>query len=250
MLLAAAAEAHDRTTGKHLHNVRVISERLALELGYSEEDAREIGLAAVLHDMGKIRVPDSVLANKGRLSGEEWDLMKNHAAWGEQFLAGRSGFDLAATIARYHHERWDGRGYPDGVPGENIPEAAAIVSVADSFDAMTSDRPYKPGPVACRSYPRDRELLRQSVQPQSRRRDGPIVQSPEAATSFARPSGLRRRTGRRLACRRLRPPPTLHITQGRIMMRPSAVTRYSGCARPPYAFEAARAAPQSGPCSP
>jgi diguanylate cyclase (GGDEF)-like protein/PAS domain S-box-containing protein len=145
MLLAAAAEAHDRTTGKHLHNVRVISERLALELGYSEEDAREVGLAAVLHDMGKIRVPDSVLANTGRLSGEEWDLMKNHAAWGEQFLAGRSGFDLAATIARHHHERWDGCGYPDGVPGEDIPEAAAIVSVADSFDAMISDRPYKPG---------------------------------------------------------------------------------------------------------
>ena len=145
MLLAAAAEAHDRTTGKHLQNVRAISERLALELGYSDEDARELGLAAVLHDMGKIRVADSVLGNTGRLSGEEWDLMKHHAVWGEQFLAGRSGFDLAATIARYHHERWNGCGYPDGVPGEKIPEAAAIVAVADSFDAMTSDRPYKAG---------------------------------------------------------------------------------------------------------
>ena len=145
MLLAAAAEAHDRTTGKHLRNVRTISEQIAREIGYSDDDAREIGLAAVLHDMGKIRVADSVLANTGRLSSEEWELMQHHAVWGEQFLAGRSGFELAAKIARSHHERWDGGGYPDGLLGEEIPEAATIVAVADSFDAMTSDRPYKPG---------------------------------------------------------------------------------------------------------
>jgi HD-GYP domain-containing protein (c-di-GMP phosphodiesterase class II) len=145
MLLAAAAEAHDRTTGKHLRNVHTISEQLARELGYSDDDARELGLAAVLHDMGKIRVTDSVLANTGRLTSEEWELMQHHAVWGEQFLAGRSGFDLAARIARSHHERWDGGGYPDGLLGEEIPEAATIVAVADSFDAMTSDRPYKPG---------------------------------------------------------------------------------------------------------
>ena len=145
MLLAAAAEAHDRTTGKHLQNVRRVSEQLALELGYSDEDARELGLAAVLHDMGKIRVADSVLANTGRLTSEEWELMQQHSVWGEQFLAGRSGFELAARIARSHHERWDGDGYPDGLTGEDIPEAAAIVAVADSFDAITSDRPYKPG---------------------------------------------------------------------------------------------------------
>jgi HD-GYP domain-containing protein (c-di-GMP phosphodiesterase class II) len=71
--------------------------------------------------------------------------MKHHSVWGEQFLTGRSGFDLAAAIARAHHERWDGHGYPDGLVGDEIPDAAAIVAVADSFDAMTSDRPYKPG---------------------------------------------------------------------------------------------------------
>ena len=71
--------------------------------------------------------------------------MQHHSVWGEQFLAGRSGFDLAAGIARSHHERWDGHGYPDGLKGDEIPEVATIVSVADSFDAMTSDRPYKPG---------------------------------------------------------------------------------------------------------
>ncbi len=144
MLLAAAAEAHDRTTGKHLQNVRAISEGLARELGWGEEDASELGLAAVLHDIGKIRVADSVLANTGRLSEEEWELMKHHAVWGEEFLAGRPGFELASVIARSHHERWHGGGYPAGLSGEEIPEAAAIVAVADSFDAMTSDRPYRP----------------------------------------------------------------------------------------------------------
>jgi len=144
LLLAAAAEAHDRTTGEHLQSVRAISEGLAREMGYSEEAARELGLAAVLHDIGKIRVADSVLANTGRLNEQEWELMMQHAVWGEEFLAGKPGFKLASVIARSHHERWDGSGYPDGLSGEKIPEAAAIVAVADSFDAMTSDRPYRP----------------------------------------------------------------------------------------------------------
>jgi len=143
MLLAAAAEAHDRTSGHHLQNVRATTEALAAELGYSEKDARELGLAAVLHDIGKIRVPDSILANVGRLSDEEWELMKGHTVWGGEFLAGRLGFELAAAIARSHHERWDGSGYPDGLSGEAIPEPATIVSVADAFDAMTSGRPYR-----------------------------------------------------------------------------------------------------------
>lgn len=144
LLLAAAAEAHDRTTGKHLQNVCRISEKIAVELGWERHKAAELGLAAVLHDIGKIRVADSVLANNGKLTDEEWELMKRHAVWGEEFLAGRPGFELAATIARSHHERWDGQGYPDGLRGKEIPQAAAIVAVADSFDAMISDRPYRP----------------------------------------------------------------------------------------------------------
>ena len=144
MLLAASAEAHDHTTGLHLENVHAITEALARELGYREEEAKELGLAAVLHDIGKIRVPDSLLISTGTLADEEWELMKHHTTWGAEFLAGRPGFELAATIARSHHERWDGSGYPDGLAGEAIPEAAAIVAVADAFDAMTSDRPYRP----------------------------------------------------------------------------------------------------------
>jgi diguanylate cyclase (GGDEF)-like protein/putative nucleotidyltransferase with HDIG domain len=143
MLLAASAEAHDHTTGQHLQNVRAITEALAREIGYSKEEARELGLAGVLHDIGKVRVPDSLLNSTGTLADEEWELMKHHTTWGAEFLAGRPGFELAVTIARSHHERWDGGGYPDGLSGDAIPEAATIVAVADSFDAMTSDRPYR-----------------------------------------------------------------------------------------------------------
>ncbi len=144
MMLAAAAEAYDPTTGPHLQNVQAITQALARQVGHSEEDACELGLAAVLHDIGKIRVPDVVLSATGRLSDEEWELMKQHTVWGAEFLASRPRFQLAAAIARSHHEHWDGSGYPDGLSGEHIPEAAAVVAVADAFDAMTSERPYRP----------------------------------------------------------------------------------------------------------
>ena len=143
LLLAASAEAHDHTTGLHLQGVRALTESLAQEMGYSDEDARDLGLAAVLHDIGKIRVPDTVLASSGELAEEEWEIMKHHTTWGTQFLTGRPGFHLASVIARSHHERWDGSGYPDGLAGDDISEAATIAAVADSFDAITSDRPYR-----------------------------------------------------------------------------------------------------------
>jgi diguanylate cyclase (GGDEF)-like protein/putative nucleotidyltransferase with HDIG domain len=144
-MLAATAEAHDRTTGRHLHQVRAISEALALELGCDAEAAHDLGMAAVLHDIGKIRVPDSILISPAQLSDEQWQAMKQHTAWGAELLTRREGFELAAEVARAHHERWDGSGYPAGLAGDDIPEAAAIVSVADSLDAMTSTRPYRPG---------------------------------------------------------------------------------------------------------
>ena len=143
VLLAAAAEAHDQTTGTHLQALRWLAEALALELGWDAERAKQIGLAAVLHDIGKIRVAEAVLAKPGALSNEEWDLMKMHTVWGAEFLAGHRGFDLATEIARSHHERWDGGGYPDGLGSDEIPVAATVVAVADAFDAITSDRPYR-----------------------------------------------------------------------------------------------------------
>ncbi len=149
LLLAAAAEAHDHTTGLHLQSVRSLAEALALEMSWSEEDARALGLAAVLHDIGKIRVPDSILASPGKLTPDQWDVMRQHTIWGASFLTGHAGFELATEIARSHHEQWDGTGYPDGLSGSSIPEGATIVSVADAFDAMTHDRPYRAAqPVA------------------------------------------------------------------------------------------------------
>ncbi|HYM16218.1 MAG TPA: HD domain-containing phosphohydrolase [Dehalococcoidia bacterium] len=145
LMLAAAAEAHDATTGRHLQRVRTISEAIALELGYTARAAGELALAAVLHDIGKIRVPEALLSSAQRLDTDEWSIMQQHTVWGAEFLRGRPGFDLAAAVAEAHHERWDGSGYPHGLAGEEIPEAATIVAVADCFDAMTNDRPYRIG---------------------------------------------------------------------------------------------------------
>ncbi len=86
---------------------------------------------------------EALLSKPDALSSDEWDLMKMHTVWGAEFLAGHRGFDLAAAIARSHHERWDGTGYPDGLSGDQIPRAAAVVAVADAFDAITSGRPYR-----------------------------------------------------------------------------------------------------------
>ncbi len=145
LMLASAAEAHDHTTGRHLQRVSGLSEAIARQLGYDDDEARELGLAAVLHDIGKIRVPDIVLGSSSTLAESEWVLMKQHTIWGSEFLAGQQGFELAAAVARSHHERWDGSGYPAGIAGDAIPEAAQITAVADAFDAMTNDRPYRSG---------------------------------------------------------------------------------------------------------
>jgi putative two-component system response regulator len=148
LMLAAASEAHDRATGLHIRSVRALSESLARELGYAENDAEEIGLAAILHDIGKIRVPDSILTRASALGRDQWEIMKQHTTWGMEFLLVHDRFMLAAQVARSHHERWDGTGYPDGLAGDVIPEEVAIVTVADSFDAMVSQRPYRePWPI-------------------------------------------------------------------------------------------------------
>ena len=143
MMLAAAAEAHDDATGRHLRRVRALSEALARELGYSDKEAADLGLAAVLHDVGKLSVPDWLLTHPGRLDSEAREIMKRHTTWGAEFLSKRPGFELARTVALSHHERWDGSGYPNGLAAQAVPEAAAIVGVADAFDAMMTDRPYR-----------------------------------------------------------------------------------------------------------
>jgi PAS domain S-box-containing protein len=143
MLLAVAAEARDPYTENHLLRIRGYSEAIASELGLSPREAREIGLASLLHDIGKIRVPDSILTKPGPLTAEEWGIIKQHPIWGEDLLPLHPSFESARQIARWHHENWDGTGYPDGLRGEEIPIGAAVTAVADGFDAMTTERPYK-----------------------------------------------------------------------------------------------------------
>lgn len=143
--LAMTAEYRDDHTARHTQRVGQLSERLALAIGLPGDEARLIGRAALLHDLGKVGLPDSILRKPGPLQPEEAEAMKAHTVIGGGILAGSQSrlLQIAETVARYHHERWDGAGYA-GLSGEEIPLAARIVAVADSFDAMVHHRPYRP----------------------------------------------------------------------------------------------------------
>lgn len=141
--MAMYSEAKDALTGEHLHRVRETATLVAQELGLDIEDAREIGKAAVAHDLGKIGIPDAILGKPGKLTDEEFEVIKTHTEIGERVLGTSPLFELERQAARYHHERWDGSGYPDGVSGTNIPLVARITSVADVFDALVTRRAYK-----------------------------------------------------------------------------------------------------------
>jgi HD-GYP domain-containing protein (c-di-GMP phosphodiesterase class II) len=144
MMLAMMAEAHDETTGAHLRGLRGVAELLGNELALPHERVRLLGQASMLHDIGKVRVSAKTLSKPGPLTERQRKVMQNHSIWGEALLIQRPGFELAAQIARWHHERWDGAGYPDGISGEAIPLEVAVVTVADAYDAMIRARPYKP----------------------------------------------------------------------------------------------------------
>jgi putative two-component system response regulator len=143
--LARAIEFRDGETGQHIERVAQISQFIAEEMQQSEAFARTLALAAPLHDVGKIGVPDAILNKPGRLTDEEFDIMRTHAAIGAEILSGGSSdlVQMAAIVALGHHERWDGKGYPNGLAGDAIPLAARITAVADVFDALCSERPYK-----------------------------------------------------------------------------------------------------------
>jgi putative two-component system response regulator len=144
-MLGVAGHYNDSDTGVHIWRMAGYARALAVACGWAPADCERLELAAPMHDMGKIGIPGSILRKPGKLSAAEWEVMQTHARIGHQILSRSQApiFQLAAEIALYHHERWDGSGYPEGLAGETIPESARIVAVADVFDALTMARPYK-----------------------------------------------------------------------------------------------------------
>src|SRR6266850_1780171 len=142
--LANALEAKDVYTRGHSERVAALARRIALAAGVPPAAADVIAQAGLLHDLGKIGIPEGVLRKPGPLSDEEWAVMRRHPVVGAQIVSPLEFFAAGAVIVRHHHERHDGSGYPDGLRGEQIPLGARIVAVADVYDALTSDRPYRP----------------------------------------------------------------------------------------------------------
>jgi putative two-component system response regulator len=142
-MLSVACEGRDEDTGFHVLRVQHYTEQLALAMGVSAEDAEHMGLMSILHDIGKLYIPDIILKKPAKLDDTEWELMQRHAEFGVKILGDNPFFAIAREIAGGHHEKYDGSGYPNGLKGNDIPLSARIVAVADVFDALTSRRPYK-----------------------------------------------------------------------------------------------------------
>lgn len=142
-ILALMAEYKDIDTGQHIARMSKLTTLVALELGVNAEEAEQWGIAALLHDVGKIGIPDSILKKEGPLTPEEYEIVKKHTTIGADILNRDKKMELAATIALMHHECWDGKGYPHRLRGTDIPLVARIVSVVDMYDALTNARPYK-----------------------------------------------------------------------------------------------------------
>lgn len=141
--LSEAVDAKDRYTSGHSKRVAEYARMIAARMGKSKQEQEEIYRAGLLHDVGKIRIPVEIINKPGRLTDEEYNIIKIHPVTGYHILRGISGNSDIAIAAKYHHERYDGKGYPNGLEGESIPESARILGVADSYDAMTSNRSYR-----------------------------------------------------------------------------------------------------------
>lgn len=141
--LAQALEERDKYTGEHSESVVDLTERVAQELALDEAEVRKVRTAALLHDIGKVGIPDEILHKPGPLDEREWEIMRQHPAIGERIMRSIPGMGPIARVVRHEHERWDGGGYPDGIAGEKIPIAARIILACDAYHAMVSDRPYR-----------------------------------------------------------------------------------------------------------
>lgn len=143
--LGRAAEYRDDMTGFHIIRMSRYSQLLGLAAGMSEAEAEVLLNASPMHDIGKIGIPDRILLKPGKLDADEWKTMQTHVDIGVEILSGSSSalMDMAAEVAHNHHEKWDGSGYPRGLAGEDIPFTGRVVAIADVFDALTTERPYK-----------------------------------------------------------------------------------------------------------
>jgi response regulator RpfG family c-di-GMP phosphodiesterase len=142
-MLAMAAEFKDKETGEHIYRISEYTRLLALEMGMRKEEAQQCAQASILHDIGKLGIPDAILQKPARLTEEEFSLIRRHTTLGARILEQHHWFHLAKDVALSHHEHWDGGGYPRGLKGNDISLPARIVSVADVYDALSHKRPYK-----------------------------------------------------------------------------------------------------------
>jgi putative two-component system response regulator len=150
--LAQMVEQRDVYTGKHCQRLASYAVAMGQALGLSKHELVALYRGGYLHDIGKIAVPDSILFKQGELSKSEWDVMRQHTLRGEEICRAMKSLATVLPIIRSHHERWDGQGYPDGLAGEEIPLLARIMQVADIYDALTTERPYKA------AFPHERAL--------------------------------------------------------------------------------------------
>jgi HD-GYP domain-containing protein (c-di-GMP phosphodiesterase class II) len=142
-VLTRAVDARDEYTGRHSAKVGALARRVGERIGMDAREVRLLECAARLHDVGKLGVPEEILRKPGPLDEYEWSVMRGHPAWGAEVVARMPGLEELGPLVRAHHERYDGRGYPEGLAGERIPLGSRVISACDAFEAMVSRRPYR-----------------------------------------------------------------------------------------------------------